>query len=68
MSVRQGQKTVATHVDQATFESVREEASRIGVSNAEFLRRLLAVYEQSRDGNTPCEHCGEPAVIELEDV
>jgi hypothetical protein len=46
-------------------EFVEDEAARLGVSKTELLRRLLDTYRNSRAGNTPCEHCSEPVVIEL---
>jgi hypothetical protein len=46
-------------------EFVESEADRLGMSVSEFLRRVLIVYRESRVENTPCEHCGQPVVIEL---
>jgi len=46
-------------------EFVESEADRLGVTPAEFLRRVLMVYRESRSENTPCDHCGKPVVIEL---
>ena len=65
MSRCQGEIPVGTKVDRPTREFVEDEAARLGVSKTEFLRRLLDTYRDSRAGNTPCEHCGEPVVIEL---
>jgi len=65
MSRCQGEIPLATKVDKPTREFVEDEAARLGVSKTEFLRRLLETYRESRAGSTPCEHCGEPVVIEL---
>lgn len=64
----QGQVPVGTHVDQAMSDFVTDEAHRLGVSKAELQRRLLEVYQQSRVGQTACEHCGGPVEIELEEI
>lgn len=65
MSRCQGSVPVATKVDRPMREFVEREAERLGVTPSEFLRRLLDVHRESRAGNTPCEHCGEPIQIEL---
>lgn len=63
-----GTVPVGTKVDREMSEFVTEEASRLGVSRAEFQRRLLELYRDSRAGNTVCEHCGEPSVMQLEEL
>jgi negative regulator of replication initiation len=68
MSQCYGDTSLATKIDERMQEFVLEESNRLGVSMAEFLRRLLEVYQSSRDGNTPCEHCGQTVQIELESV
>lgn len=65
MSRCQGEIPVSTKVDRPMREFVEDEAARLGVSKTELLRRLLDTYRNSRAGNTPCEHCSEPVVIEL---
>jgi hypothetical protein len=47
---------------------VSEEAQRLGVSKAEFQRRLLEAYQHSRVGNASCDHCGGPVEIDLQSV
>lgn len=61
----QGSIPVGTKVDQPMREFVENEADRLGVTPSEFLRRVLLVYRESRAENTPCDHCGQPVVIEL---
>lgn len=63
-----GQIPVTTKVDQPMREFVETEAGRLGVSRAEFVRRLLELYRESRAGNTPCDSCGEPVEIELNEI
>jgi hypothetical protein len=46
-------------------EFVKNESDRLGITPSEFLRRLLLIYRESCAENTPCDHCGEPVVIEL---
>jgi len=46
-------------------EFIEDEAERLGMTVSEFLRRLLIMYRESRAENTPCDHCGQPVVIEL---
>ena len=61
----QGSIPVGTKVDQPMRSFVEDECDRLGVTTSEFLRRVLLVYRESRAENTPCDHCGEPVVIEL---
>lgn len=60
-----GTLSVGTKVDRSMREFVESESDRLGISPAEFLRRLLVTYRESRDGNTACDHCGESVVLEL---
>ena len=46
-------------------EFIESEADRLGVSRAEFHRRLLEFYRESRRENADCPHCGETVVISL---
>jgi hypothetical protein len=46
-------------------EFVENESERLGITPSEFLRRVLIIYRESRAENTPCDHCGQPVVIEL---
>lgn len=61
----QGSIPVGTKVDQLMREFVEDESERLGITPSEFLRRVLLVYRESRAENTPCDHCGQPVVIEL---
>lgn len=61
----QGSIPAGTKVDRSMYEFIEKEAERLGVTLAEFIRRLLLMYRQSRDENTACDHCGEPVVMEL---
>jgi hypothetical protein len=60
-----GNIPVGTKVDQPMREFVENESDRLGISVSEFLRRVLIIYRESRAENIPCDHCGQPAVIEL---
>jgi hypothetical protein len=46
-------------------EFIENEGERLGMTTSEVLRRLLMTYRESRAENTPCDHCGQPVVIEL---
>ena len=61
----QGSISVGTKVDRSMREFVEHESDRLGVTPAEFVRRVLLLYRQSRAEETACDHCGEPVVMEL---
>ena len=61
----QGSIPVGAKVDRTMREFIEDEAERLGMTVSEFLRRLLIMYRESRAENTPCDHCGQPVVIEL---
>jgi hypothetical protein len=61
----QGSIPVGAKVDRAMREFIEGEAERLGMTVSEFLRRLLIMYRESRAENTPCDHCGQPVVMEL---
>jgi hypothetical protein len=44
-------------------EFVDDETERLGVTNAEYLRRLCELARESRAGETTCEHCGEHVAV-----
>jgi hypothetical protein len=46
-------------------EFIENEGERLGMTTSEVLRRLLITYRESRAENAPCDHCGQPVVIEL---
>lgn len=60
-----GEISVGTKTDQEMCEFVRSEAERLGVSRSEFLRRLMALYRESRRGEVACPHCGETVALDL---
>lgn len=57
--------TVATKTDQSMREFVQAEADRLGVTPAEFLRRLLELYRESRRESIECPNCGETVKMDL---
>lgn len=61
----QGSIPVGAKIDRDMREFVEAEAERLGVTVSEFVRRLLIMYRESRAENTPCDHCGQPVVMEL---
>lgn len=63
MSRCQGQIPVATKIDRPMQEFVDDETERLGVTNAEYLRRLCELARESRAGETTCEHCGEHVAV-----
>lgn len=63
-----GEIPVSTKVDQPMRQFIEDEAGRLGVSRSEMLRRVLIVYRESRKENMACDHCGQPAVIELTEL
>ena len=60
-----GDIATGTKVDSSMREFIESEADRLGVSRAEFHRRMLEFYRESRRENTDCPHCGETVVISL---
>jgi negative regulator of replication initiation len=65
MSRCHGDISLATKVDRDMNEYVDSEAERLGVSKAEFHRRLLELYRQSRREDLDCPHCEEAVVLDL---
>jgi len=61
----QGSIPIGAKVDREMREFIEAEAERLGMTVSEFLRRLLIIYRESRAENTPCDHCGQPVVLEL---
>ena len=60
-----GDIAAATKVDRDMAEYIDSEAVKLGVSKAEFHRRLLEFYRESRRENMDCPHCGEAIVVNL---
>ena len=65
MSSCHGEISLATKVDRDMAEYAESEAERLGVSKAEFHRRLLEFYRDSRREKTDCPHCNEAVVMDL---
>jgi len=66
MSNCQGEIAVGTKVDRPMVEFVEEETERLGVSRAEFLRRLLDAHRRIRAGMASCENCRQSVTMRLE--
>jgi negative regulator of replication initiation len=65
MSSCQGNVTATTKIDREMSEYIDAEAERLGLSRAEFLRRMFDLYRESRRENTECPHCGEIVKFDL---
>ena len=61
-----GELSCGARVDQSMQDFLDEEADRLGVSNAEVLRRILDFYRESRESETNCPDCGTDITIPLE--
>lgn len=66
MSKCQGEIAVGTKVDRTMREFVEDEAARLGVSRAEFFRRLLETHRRMRAGMARCERCEKQIAVDLE--
>jgi len=66
MSDCKGNLTAATKVDKQMLEYIASESERLGVTRAEFLRRLLDLYRESRRENIECPECDDDVVMSLE--
>jgi len=47
------------------LDYIDSEANEYGLTRAEFLRRLLDFYRESRREKLDCPHCGETIVADL---
>jgi len=65
MSRCRGNISVSSKIDKEMLDYIDAEADRIGVSRAEFLRRLLELYQSSRREQEDCPECGTPVVFDL---
>lgn len=63
-----GRQTVTTKIDGETRRFLVEEAESLGVSNAEFLRRLIAAYRESQRGELRCPNCGGAIRLSAEEA
>lgn len=60
-----GRNTVSTKVDEEMLEFIQDQSDYYGVPTAEFLRRLLRVYQESQRGNIVCPSCSEEINLRL---
>jgi type II secretory pathway predicted ATPase ExeA len=60
-----GTVSVGTQTDREMARYVRDEANDLGISQAEFLRRLLEHYRDSRKGELACPECDEQLRVSL---
>jgi len=60
-----GDVPCGTKTDQPMRDFLDEEASRLGVTRAELMRRILDFYRESRVNETNCPHCGNDITIPL---
>jgi len=60
-----GDIPIGTKVDRQMREFIEGECDRLGVSKAEFYRRLLETYRESRREQTDCPHCAETIIMDL---
>lgn len=65
MSSCLGDIAATTKIDRDMSEYIDSEAERLGVSKAEFHRRLLELYRESRRENVECPHCEDTVVFDL---
>lgn len=65
MSDCQGNLTVATKVDKEMLEYASAEAEKYGITRAEFVRRVLDLYRDSRREQVDCPHCGSAVVMDV---
>lgn len=52
-----GRRTLSTKVDEETCRWVGSRAEFVGISAAEYLRRVLDLYRESARGNLLCPAC-----------
>lgn len=57
MAECQGHVPMSTKVDQRTVDRIDNRANELGVSRAEYLRRLIDAEEKAREGGE-CPECG----------
>ena len=65
MSSCQGEIPTTTKVDREMSEFVESEVRRLGVNRAEFFRRLLELYRESRRETVACPECDGTVVFDL---
>jgi hypothetical protein len=57
MSDCMGGLPVSTKTDREMRDYLSAESERLGVTRAEFIRRVLSLYRQSRRERVSCPHC-----------
>lgn len=65
MSECVGDLSLATKVDKEMLDYADAEAEKYGITRAEFVRRLLDLYRESRREQIDCPHCGSAVVMDL---
>lgn len=65
MSDCMGDIPVSAKVDREMQRFLQSEADRLGVSQAEAMRRVFTLYRQSRREETDCPHCGETVKMDV---
>lgn len=65
MSSCYGDLATTAKVDREMLEFLDSEADRLGVTRAEFMRRMMELYRDTRRENVDCPHCGDAVVMDL---
>jgi negative regulator of replication initiation len=65
MSQCRGSISVCSKIDKQMLDYIDAESERLGVSRAEFLRRLLELYRDSRREQVDCPECDSSVVFDL---
>lgn len=65
MSRCQGDIPAGTKIDRDMLEFIEADAARLGISKAEFFRRLLELYRESRREEVGCPYCEQTVVFDL---
>lgn len=65
MSQCRGSISVCSKIDKPMLDYIDAESERLGVSRAEFLRRLLELYRDSRREQVDCPECDSSVVFDL---
>jgi ribosomal protein L37AE/L43A len=60
-----GDLSVTTKTDREMRDYVSGEAERLGVTRAEFVRRLLDLYRESRREQVSCPHCSSTVKMDV---
>ena len=66
MSDSLGEIAVSTKVDDSMSEFIEDEARELGISRAEFIRRVLEFYRKSQREEIQCPWCEGPIVVSVE--